>query len=147
MYLNQHNSFIRKQHGSALVVAVFIIVVMLLLVGSLSRQLLSSTESVSYEVLGTRAFLAAQSGMENGLQKLYALDAPIQTNCANSLFTQNFENSAVDGLRQCQVQVNCIFAPSTLDPLVTHFYLESIGTCGDPASIQSSRTIQMEVWQ
>ncbi|OGO80612.1 MAG: hypothetical protein A2203_11945 [Chromatiales bacterium RIFOXYA1_FULL_46_5] len=147
MYLNQHNSVISKQHGSALVVAVFIIVVMLLLVGSLSRQLLSSTESVSYEVLGTRAFLAAQSGMENGLQRLYALDAPIQTNCASPLFTQNFETSAVDGLRQCQVQVNCTAAVSTLDPVVTHFYLESIGTCGDAASIQSSRTIQMEVWQ
>jgi len=147
MCLNPNYSIINKQRGSSLVIAVFIIVVMSLLIGSLSRQLLSSSENVSYEVLGTRAFLAAQSGMERGLQTLYNLDTAVQTSCASSLFTKNFEQSSIDGLRQCQVQVNCNAAASTLDPTVTHFYLESIGTCGDPASIQSSRTIQMEVWQ
>lgn len=147
MRLNHNQFVIRKQHGSALVIAVFIIVVMLLLIGSLSSQLISSSQSVSYEVLGTRAFLAAQSGMESGLQILYGLDAAVQTTCANSLFTQNFETSAVNGLRQCQVQVNCSAAQSTLDPAVTHFYLTSTGTCGDPATVQTSRTIEMEVWQ
>jgi MSHA biogenesis protein MshP len=147
MCLNHNQSMIRKQHGSALVIAVFIIVVMLLLIGSLSSQLISSSGSVSYEVLGTRAFLAAQSGMERGLQILYGLDAAVQTTCANPLFTQNFETSAVNGLRQCQVLVSCNAAQNTLDPAVTHFYLTSTGTCGDPVSIQSSRTIQMEVWQ
>jgi MSHA biogenesis protein MshP len=144
---SQSYSIIEKQRGSALVIAVFIIVVMTLLIGSLSRQLLSSSENVSYEVLGTRAFLAAQSGMERGLQALYNLDTAVQTSCANSLFTKNFEQSSIDGLRQCQVQVNCSAATSTLDPAVTHFYLTSTGTCGESASIQTSRTIEMEVWQ
>ncbi|EGM76634.1 hypothetical protein Rhein_3364 [Rheinheimera sp. A13L] len=147
MCLNQSSSFVCKQRGSALVVAVFIIIVMVLLIGSLTQQLTSSSESVSYEVLGTRAFLAAQSGMERGLQILYGLDAAIQTSCANPLFSQNFELSAVDGLRQCQVQVNCTAATSSLDSSTTHFYLTSTGTCGDVASVQSSRTIEMEVWQ
>jgi MSHA biogenesis protein MshP len=147
MCLNQSSSFVRMQRGSALVVAVFIIIVMVLLIGSLSQQLTSSSESVSYEVLGTRAFLAAQSGMERGLQILYGLDAVTQTTCPASLFFQDFEVSAIDGLRQCQVQVSCTAATSTLDPAITHFYLTSTGTCGDAASIQTSRTIEMEVWQ
>lgn len=147
MCLNNNQSMSRKQHGSALVIAVFIIVVMLLLIGSLSSQLISSGESVSYEVLGTRAFLAAQSGMESGLQILYGLDTAVQTTCANPLFAKDFEASTVDGLRQCQVLVNCNAAQNALDPSLTHFYLTSTGTCGDAVSIQTSRTIQMEVWQ
>lgn len=147
MCLKQRQSMISSQKGSALVIAIFISVVMLLLVGALSKQLISSSESVSYEVLGTRAFLAAQSGMESGLHLLYGLDSAVQTSCNSPLFSKNFELSAVDGLRQCQVQVTCTAATSSLDPSTTHFYLESIGTCGDPASIQTSRTIEMEVWQ
>ena len=72
---------IKQQQGSALVVALFIIIVMGLLVGSMSRLLVSSSESISYEVLGTRAFFAAQSGMERSLSLLYVLDAPVLTSC------------------------------------------------------------------
>lgn len=66
----------KKQQGSALIVAIFIIVVMTLLVAALSKLLTRSSESISYEVLGTRAFFAAQSGMEQGLAQLFPLTTP-----------------------------------------------------------------------
>lgn len=137
---------IKQQQGSALVVALFIIIVMGLLVGSMSRLLVSSSESISYEVLGTRAFFAAQSGMERSLSLLYALDAPVLDSCPPAMPKIDFGAVGIAGLEQCSVETSCGFAQSSLGDSITHFYLVSTATCGTGA-FTSSRTIEMEVWQ
>lgn len=149
------SQIIKQQQGSALVVALFIIIVMGLLVGSMSRLLVSSSESISYEVLGTRAFFAAQSGMERSLTLLYALDAPAVIcpppppppvpSCPN-MPPIDFGAVGIAGLEQCSVTMSCVAVRSSLDICVTHFYLISTATCGSGA-FTSSRTIEMEVWQ
>lgn len=139
------NNQSQKQHGSALVIALFIIVVMALLVGAMSKLLSASSESVSYEVLGTRAFFAAQSGMERTLSLLYALDQATVTSCPTPL-PLVIDFSAVAGLEQCSAESRCIEAASTTETGVTHFYLTSTGRCGTNG-VSSSRTIEMEVWQ
>ena len=138
------NNQSQKQHGSALVIALFIIVVMALLVGAMSKLLSASSESVSYEVLGTRAFFAAQSGMERTLSLLYALDQINVTSCPTLPPLIDF--SAVAGLEQCNATLSCAPAASTTETGVTHFYLTSTGRCGT-GGVSSSRTIEMEVWQ
>jgi MSHA biogenesis protein MshP len=137
----------KSQQGSALVIAVFIIVVMLLLVGALSKLLTSSSESVSYEVLGTRAFFAAQSGMEYGVKLLYPfgeVDSVSSIAVCTAMNPLSIPSFGSAGLESCAVLVNCEHGTSGG---TVHFVLKSTGSCGDSASIQTSRTIEMEVWQ
>lgn len=128
-----------KQRGSALVVAVFIIVVMLLLVLALSRTLLSSGDSLIYEVLGSRALFAAQSGLELSLVQLYPLDAT--GSCVSRIYPFSGE-----GLHGCQAQVQCsTVSVLTPEPVQLH-QLTSIGSCA-ANEFTSSRTVSIEVRQ
>ena len=142
----------QKQQGSALIVAVFIMVVMALLVLSLSKLLTSSSENVSYEVLGTRAFFAAQSGMEQGLTQLFPLSAastycaPAGTQGTAPETTVSFPVTA-NGLQGCSYTLSCSSGRATAAATETIYYqLTSTGLCGS-GQLQTSRTIQMEVWQ
>lgn len=143
----------KKQEGSALIVAIFIIVVMTLLVAALSKLLARSSESISYEVLGTRAFFAAQSGMEQGLAQLFPLTTPsvycVIPPAADRVSAPDIVVSlSGNGLQGCSFTLSCNSGRASPEMAETIYYqLTSTGTCGDPASLQSSRTIEMEVWQ
>lgn len=63
-----------KQRGSALMIAVFIILVMSVLTLSLTRNIASSSSQVNNEVLGTRAFFAAEAGNEKALAQLFPVN-------------------------------------------------------------------------
>lgn len=154
MFLNIGISSISPQKGSTLVIAVFISVVMLLLVAALSKLLIASSESISYEVQGTRSFYAAQSGIEYALTELFPLaSATLATSCPSSL--QNAEDVDLTqvatitfntaGLQNCSAHISCQAKVNALDE-VTHFGLISVGQCGKD-EVQASRTIEMEVWQ
>ena len=143
-----------SQKGSALVIGIFIMVVMLLLVVSMSRLLTKSSYTTAYEVLGTRAFLAAQSGMERSLSLLFPLNSAPLTACP-AIPVINF--NATSGLNSCSVTVACV---PKLNGSITHFRLRSTSTCSDGSVINNdglantgqgtvvtSRTIEMEVWQ
>lgn len=143
-------SYRKKQQGSALVIAIFIIVVMTILVAALSKMLIGSSESVSYEVLGTRAFFAAQSGMEQGLTQLFPLSAtatycaPVGVTGSEAPVTVSF---TANGLQGCSYTLSCQSGRVTASATETIYYqLTSIGSCGT-GQLQTSRTIQMEVWQ
>ena len=142
----------KQQYGSALVVAIFVIVVIFGLLLAMSRILLSSSETVVYEVLGTRALLAAQSGLEMAATQLFPLEqetADCDAVSAQFLF-------AGKGLNNCRVRLSCIAS----EPLNTGthqgrlFLLQSSGECRSQADwsvpcqgseLCSSRTVQMEV--
>jgi MSHA biogenesis protein MshP len=140
----------KRQQGSMLIVALFIIVVMGLLVAALSRLVISSTDMVSTEVLGARAFFAAQSGLEIGLAKLYPLQrktsASDSTAIGEAMVCEPKDyDFSVSGLAQCKAQVSCV---ESNDPTTgtKHYYLTSIGKC-QQSSFTTSRTLEMEVWQ
>lgn len=131
---------LKPQTGSALVVAIFIIVVMLALILSLSRLSLSSSESLIYEVQGTRAYLAAQSGLELGLTSV--LPRTGAAACGSGTFTFNDI-----GFIGCQAQVTCLqqaLAPESLTPQL--YQLTSIGVCRADEFV-TSRTLVIEVRQ
>ncbi|KKO44943.1 type II secretory pathway component [Arsukibacterium ikkense] len=128
-----------KQQGSALVVAVFIIVVMLAIVLALSRILLSSSDSVVYEVQGTRALFAAQSGMELALTELFPRAGA--SNCSSWNFS-----FATAGLTGCEAQVQCTARAIASPELSQLFLLQSTASCNANEFI-TSRSIELEVRQ
>ncbi|MBV2130463.1 pilus assembly PilX N-terminal domain-containing protein [Arsukibacterium indicum] len=129
----------RYQQGSALVVAVFIIVVMLAIVLALSRILLSSSDSVVYEVQGSRALFAAQSGMELALTELFPRSGA--SNCSS--WTFNFSTA---GLTGCQAQVQCTAQAIASEQLNQLYLLQSTASCNANEFI-TSRSIELEVRQ
>ena len=130
-----------KPRGSALVIAIFIIVVMSLLGAALVNMMKSSQEGVAYEVLGTRAYTAAQSGVQWQLAEVFPLNsdaiacksqAEINTN------TPTFAN--VQGLAQCRVSVTCTdFERDN----IRYYVVESTGECTLDAEV-TSRTVVVD---
>lgn len=135
MYLNA-----ATQRGSALVIAVFVIVVMLALTLSLSRLLISGSETVVYEVQGTRTLMAAQSGLELALTELFPLAAPTAS-CAALSTSHTFSGAALQG---CSATISCSgYTPVGADA-VPVFQLISTADC-TAGGFQTRRTVQIEV--
>ncbi|MDX1706299.1 MSHA biogenesis protein MshP [Pseudidiomarina sp.] len=111
-----------RQRGSALVVAIFIIVVMSLLASALFGLFSSSSSATVANVGGTRANFAAQSAVQEALLKLF----PVAGGAADcSTTTVTFTEPGVDN---CNATVTC--TSFTLDELdATHYRLQASGSC------------------
>lgn len=138
----------KKQQGSAIVLALFIIVVMSLLGTAMVRMLSANAENIVYEVVGTRAYFAAQAGMQEGLHNIYPLQAPAEDCTALSpipftLVNRNYSN---EGLLNCSATVivtNCESIETAVG-VFEHFYLiESTGQC-TAGDITTTRTIEVQ---
>jgi MSHA biogenesis protein MshP len=149
---NLHAS--KKQRGSALVIAVFIIVVMTVLGVALVRMLGASSESVAYEVIGTRAYAMAQTGVQWAGGKVFPLNSgalhcdgttPVANSgndfTSSSIFSPPSSISNNDGLNGCQI------SSLTCNDLkyddVVYFTISSTGRC-DVGGVITSRTIVIE---
>ncbi|TPH17796.1 MSHA biogenesis protein MshP [Litorilituus lipolyticus] len=133
-----------SQQGSALMLSLFIIIVLLLLGSALVKVLSTSSETIAQEVIGTRALMAANSGMQAHLQLTFPL------NGANACPADDtYDLSGVDGLDHCRAMVNCNLYNT--HEMVNYYRLTSTGECGSSAIadqsigvVRSSRTIQVE---
>ena len=65
----------KKQSGNLYIVAIFVIVVMGFLAAAITRMDWSNQDSLSRELLGTKAWFAANSVNEKALTFLYPLNA------------------------------------------------------------------------
>lgn len=128
-----------KQRGSALVLALFIIVVTTLLGAALVRMISANSETIVYEVIGTRAYQAAQAGAQRKLSEVFPL-LPGSVQCSqNSLYN---EFSTVQGLNNCvAINVDCVPGP-TVDDIV-YYTITSTGQC-NVAEVFTSRTIEIK---
>ena len=63
-----------RQKGSALMMSLFVMVILILLGNALVKVLSSSSEATAQEVIGTRAYMAANSDMQAKLQQLFPLN-------------------------------------------------------------------------
>jgi MSHA biogenesis protein MshP len=147
---------ITKQQGSSLVLALFVIIILTLLGSILMRMISTSSETVSQEVIGTRAYMAANSAMQAELQLLFPLNgsetcplAPL----AASVRTHDFSTSGmnIDGLYDCTAEVSCSWYATHPITDERFYRLTSTGECGagtiEPGSkavVISSRSIQVE---
>ncbi|WP_076417153.1 hypothetical protein [Colwellia sp. UCD-KL20] len=112
------------QKGSSLVLAIFILVVMSLLGAALLRMMATNEETYVYEVLGTRAYNAAQTGAQRKLQQLF----PLNTGLDSSMCTADdtFSLANIEGLDYCSVKVDCL---EVKHENVSYFTVTSIGQC------------------
>jgi MSHA biogenesis protein MshP len=152
-------SFMANQQGSSLILALFVIIILTLLGTVLTRIISTSSETVSQEVLGTRAYMAANSAMQTELQFLFPLnplDGDVVT--CNEIEKTHVLNQAsgvdIPGFNHCEAFTTCDnYYSDTEDPLavVQYYRLTSTGECGSgdidensKATVKSSRTIQVE---
>ncbi|WP_337880316.1 hypothetical protein [Rheinheimera sp.] len=144
-------SGVSKQQGSSLIVAIFVIVIMGLLVAALSRFLQSSAAAISYEVLGTRAFFAAQTGLEQGLVQLFPVNSTSSycgmTGSQLSATAPVQSSPASMQLPGCSYSLSCISGrENATATAVVYYQLTSVGTCS-AGTVVSERTLSIEVWQ
>jgi MSHA biogenesis protein MshP len=137
-YLKQYNN---KQTGSALVIAIFVIIVLSVLGAALVNMLDSSQEGVAYEVLGTRAYTAAQSGLQWQLAEVFPLNSDAIACKSSADINSNTPSfSASKGLAQCKVNVIC--DDFTLDG-IRYYTIESSAECTIDGEL-TSRTVAVE---
>ncbi len=130
-----------NQNGSALVLAIFIIVVMTLLGSALVRMVSSNAETIAYEVIGTRAYQAAQAGAQRKMSELFPL-APVSGVCADNVNPYDF--SAIEGLENCKAEeVTCTQDPATAVNGVSYYTVTSRGEC-NVAGVTTSRRIEIK---
>ena len=127
-----------QQAGSALVIAIFVIIVLSVLGAALVKMLDSSQESVAYEVLGTRAYTAAQSGLQWQLAEVFPLSGLVIA-CDDIVNTPpSFDNTL--GLAQCNVSVSCTdFERGG----IRYYTITATGTCAINSEL-TSRKIAVE---
>lgn len=142
-----------RTRGSALMIALFVIVVMALLAAALGRLLVDSGEKNTMEVRSVRAQLAAQSGLEVALYQLFPNRpvAPSSNRCSLVATTLQFDDHP--GLAGCQVAVSCSEVSVTYNNQSnTGYRLESVGTCGSSdlnsanPDFAVSRTLMVEAY-
>jgi len=128
-----------QQKGSAIVIAIFVIVVMALLAAGLVKILASTAESVAYEVIGTRAYAAAQTGAQWQLLEVFPHDTDTRTACQSTITEPDF--SSVEGLKDCTATVTCN-DDGEFDG-TTYYIITSVGKC-EVGGVITSRTVEIE---
>ncbi len=129
-----------QSEGSTLVLALFIILLMSTLVLALLSQQLSSSNAVSYEVQGQRAFNAAQSGLQRALVQLYPLNG--SGNCAAVTPNLSFNGT---GLVGCSVVISCLEVSNPQEASRPLFRLQSQGICL-ANEVTTSRVVTMDAY-
>lgn len=130
---------ITKQNGASLLLALFIIIVISLLSTIIAKVVSTTSETVSFEVYGARAYATAVTGNEWALQQLY----PIQGagSCA-AITTANAPN-----LNRPEINVNCfiqdIFCLEFEHDDVDYYTIKTTGMC-QVGDVTTSRTLQIQ---
>ncbi|MFU1554693.1 MSHA biogenesis protein MshP [Aeromonas sp. A04] len=143
-----------RMRGSALMIALFVIVVMALLAAAMGRFLTDSSEKNTVEVRSVRALLAAQSGLEIALYQLFpnrpTPPSPLDR-CEWVLSSPVFNGNP--GLAGCEARISCVQLPVTYNGGVTNGYrLLSVGSCGSTdlgsanPEFAVSRTLAVEAY-
>ncbi|REL36675.1 pilus assembly PilX N-terminal domain-containing protein [Thalassotalea euphylliae] len=140
-----------KQHGSSLILAIFVLVVMLLLGTAMTRMIATSSQSVAYEVLGTRAYQAANVGAQQRLSMIFPVSASTQrcgvpdpvTNRSSDNTIPSVLNSlsSVGGLNGCRV--SALSCNDFVVDGVTYYRITASGQC-TAGEVQTLRTIEVE---
>ncbi|WP_194756226.1 pilus assembly PilX family protein [Aliidiomarina indica] len=106
--IGQHNCSTRQQRGASLAVVIFILVVLASLGVVMVRVLSLGSASVVSEVVGTRAVLAARSGLELALTDLFPLNQSTATSCTVVNSNRSEVNFTGAGLTDCRAEVSCV---------------------------------------
>ncbi|MCG7498535.1 MSHA biogenesis protein MshP [Vibrio sp. Of7-15] len=125
----------KRQQGSLIIVVVFVIVVMSLLASSLMRMEWSNQDAVTKEILGTKAWFAAHSGAEWGLNQLFPIGDPAvqpDVGVCSGMSAQSAAASMIASINGCQgLVVECtLYQVSQGVDTINHFRVSSSAVCG-----------------
>lgn len=141
----RHNqsTAVKKQRGSLTIIAIFVVVVLALLGLSLADQLRTNSQTLVYEVLGARAMLAAQTGLQTLASKSFPLDAD-EVIC-NDTAGSSFDVSDLAGLQNCSFTTRCDTKTIEINDVETMWFyqFESTGVCQGGGQ-WASRTLAQE---
>jgi len=154
MLASKKGAVIKAQQGSALVIAVFIIVIMTVLGIALMRMLGASSESVAYEVMGTRAYATAQIGAQWGGREIFPLGTGTALHCDGRIVDQSSISSPTtqilvppSGISNADGLADCEISQLTCEDLkyddVAYYTITSTGQC-NVGGVITSRTIVIE---
>lgn len=134
-----------KQRGATTIVAVVISIIMLTIGIALSNQIASSTRQQSVEYYGTRAYLAAQTGLEVAVTRVVNGNNPECTAVTTPiLLTASALNNCTVSLA-CQVEQN-IDEPEVASGAIRVYQLSSQAQCSI-GQLETSRRLLVEVRQ
>ncbi len=134
----------RRQQGSMLVMALFVIIVISLLGITLITTFTSTSEALTYDVAGARAYHAAQSGMQQ--VKASALGLGVTPSECTGAQTSPPGMSAVTGLVNCHYDTVCTTTDVVKDEQDYRYYrFSSTGTCRFGGR-WTSRTVHDDAW-
>lgn len=125
-----------KQRGIGLPATVFIISILALILAALSDLNVSSTLSFTQSFQSQRAFYAAESGAQIGLNRIFVGG----TTCNNSIADIDFDSGGANlGLDNCTADLSCSIL--TVDG-INYYTLDSAAVCGSGFE-QAERSIQV----
>jgi MSHA biogenesis protein MshP len=126
--MSPKNTGSKRQKGSSILIALFIMVVVMLLGTSLGNMIQSSSDTIASQVNGTRALSVANIGAERRLNELFPITFNlIASRCDDTLTYDNIGGGNVKGIMTCYVVVKC--SDFKLFDVV-YYHIESTGTCG-----------------
>jgi len=138
---------LKKQQGSAIVIAIFVIIIISLLGASLASLQRDSARGASYEVYAARAYLSAYSAGELALVDLFPLGSSeaVATNCSAtspSVIPVSLDGSDV-GFHGCSASYQCETLVPTSLSLPTRYKIVSTAVCQN-SQIVTRRQITVE---
>lgn len=138
-------SLFKKQDGSMVIMALFLIVVVGLLAGTLISIVSASSNSTIYQVYGLRAQQAAQTGVQSLLQASFPVGAEPQS--CNQTINNPSSMSNVAGLESCAFSASCETDSLTFANVdYLYFKYTSTGTCVVNKSVVT-RTLSVDAMQ
>ena len=133
----------RMNNGSSLVIAIFVIIVMSLLGAALVKMMDSSQENVAFEVLGTRAYTAARTGIQWQLAQLFPVGLNIDlVETCDSARNNPPDISNISGLQGCSI-MSPIECEDFQHDGIRYYTITSVGQC-DIGGEVTSRVIEVE---
>jgi MSHA biogenesis protein MshP len=144
-----------RQVGSTLVMAIFILIVFVLLGSAMMRILSASSETIAFEVVGTRAYSAAQTGLQWRLQQIFTL-GPVTLHCDGAPVTGSaegyvsndvggpdgdFDLKGISGLKNCAI--TALICEDFKHEGVTYYSVKSTGQCAIGSEF-TSRTVEVQ---
>jgi MSHA biogenesis protein MshP len=136
----------QKQAGSAIVLAIFVILIISMLGAALVSLQRDNARGTSYEVYATRAYLNAYSASELALVTLFPLNStsPDTTNCTGDEFAVTLDLTSDTGFHGCTANYQCqILSPISSASLPTRYKIISTAVCENAQTV-TRRQIMVE---
>ncbi|GAC29617.1 hypothetical protein [Brumicola pallidula] len=133
------------QRGSMIVMALFAIIVLALLAGTLVNMISTSSNSVLYEVYGVRAKNAAQVGIQELAMASFPLGTGPQQ--CNQVIANSATFGSISGFQACEFSARCTTTDINFNGEDYRYYrFSSTGSCGLDGVVVS-RTLSVDAMQ